>query len=234
MEHEEKRKWLNKRKVIIGAVLLVIVLIAAFVFLDFYFERVYVKRDTHADFLIISQKGSPECVIISDKNEISNLLKSYRWHNYHVPCCWVGYEDDYTINVLEDGFIKRNIFFRDDWINQCSGINTPYNRAFLNKLHKQIINFRENENPSYQYTFHVSGSVDFYALKEQIYSEGNGNIAYRPTGSSGTPISDEVKEYQIDVVFAREQSMEELEYFCQQHGIDSFDLVLDNDYCSPN
>ena|GEM_PF-4618928 len=47
-----------------------------------------------------------------------------------------------------------------------------------NGLHKYIMSFNENENPSYQYTFQVRNSMDFHTLKEQIYDDGNGNITY--------------------------------------------------------
>lgn len=187
MENFEKKKWLTKRKIIVGTVLLVTILIAIavliFIFINLTMgaERVYLRLDTRADFMVISREGSKECILITDENEISNFLKLHRWHCSHLICCWGGMEPEYTIKVIYGDRITTRIYFNSFW-TAYNVSSTPYNRAFFNELQKYILKFNESENLSYQYAFHVRNSIDFHDLKNRIYND-SGNIAYLPGGS---------------------------------------------------
>jgi len=169
---------------LLSVILFIVFIVVAlkFIFIDDIMERVYIKLDTHADFMIISREGSQKCLLISDKNEISNFLKLHKWRDSHLPCCLGGMDSEYTVKIVNGDVITSTIYFNDYW-RTYSDSSTPYNREFYNELQKYISRFNESNNSSYQYTFQVRNSTDFYALKEQIYNNGNGNIAYLPAGS---------------------------------------------------
>lgn len=144
-----------------------------------YSQRMYVDVDTNADMLIISKENeNPQrSYVVTDKKEIEDFLSSYKWHDYHLPCCWRGGEPDYTIKAVCEGVVKEKIVYKDDWTG------TPYNAKFGRKVKDYISYFKSKNTFSYQYVFYAKNAIDYRELKQEISNKGAGNISYLPNDS---------------------------------------------------
>ena len=133
-------------------------------------ERVYIDVDLNADAMIISDEQNynvQKSFLITDKKEIKKFLASYKWHDWHLPCCWNGSEPNYTVKFVYGDFVEEIIYFRNDWIG------SPYNNKLAVKLEKYIYDFKEREDASYQYTMTAPLSVDYESLKAKLQGTEN-------------------------------------------------------------
>lgn len=132
-------------------------------------ETVSVEADLNADVMIVASEGKElpqKCIVKKDREEIQAFLRSYRWRDAHIPCCWSGEAPDYTVNFLYEDQLKEKILYRDDW----KGI--PYNLEMADALRAVIREFKNQTVFSYRYFITVPISVDYEALKEAMQENG--------------------------------------------------------------
>ncbi|MCL1820582.1 MAG: hypothetical protein FWG36_08020 [Oscillospiraceae bacterium] len=145
-------------------------------------ERYRVNIDTNADLMIISSEGNEypqNAILITNTREIKKFLRSYKWRDRHLVCCWSGDNPkyNYTIRLIYEGFynssFEETIRFRNDWMVHYEERGAaPYNKNFFKLLVKQIQDFENMENYLYKYMM-TAPVVSFENVKTELQDIDN-------------------------------------------------------------
>ena len=135
-------------------------------------ERIFVDIDTDADMMIISRynEENPEKILlITNKEEIKEFLSLYKWHDYHLACCYAGsdFDYDYTISFVYGDSTGRNIYYRDEWTY------IPYNEELKEPLKNYISAFKNTKAYSYKYTMAAPFEVNYETLNADLQDTEN-------------------------------------------------------------